>query len=177
MAVRVLEGREPHGTFVKTPKKPIDLGSSDGTKPLGNPNWRAETIAKETYFHDPESKYAKFLIPKFSKLAKGARLKPQRLAEMRIRPNLTPQERELLTEMLHNREAVLSWNFDEMGKVREDVVPPPARKTYGVFVKSQQTTMKNKWREAEKILRVTGAGLSTETDIWGNEKNDHLRNV
>ena len=110
-------------------KKPINLGSSDGTKPLGNPNWRAETIAQETYVHDPESKYAKFLIPKFSKIAKGARLKPQRLAEMRIGSNLTPQERELLTEMLYNREAVLSWNFEEMGKVREDVVPPQEIRT------------------------------------------------
>jgi hypothetical protein len=42
---------------------------------------------------------------------------------------LTDQERELLKEMLLNREAALSWTFDELGRVVDDVTPPQRIRT------------------------------------------------
>ena len=36
---------------------------------------------------------------------------------------MTSQEKDLLTEMLYNREAVLAWDFTEMGKVKKEVAP------------------------------------------------------
>lgn len=37
---------------------------------------------------------------------------------------MTSEEKEVLTEMLYNREAVLAWDFSEMGKVKKEVAPP-----------------------------------------------------
>ena len=37
---------------------------------------------------------------------------------------LKPQERELFVECLRNREATMSWTFEEIGRVNEDVAPP-----------------------------------------------------
>ena len=39
---------------------------------------------------------------------------------------MTAQEKDVFTEMLYNREAVLAWDFSEMGKVKREV--PPRKK-------------------------------------------------
>ena len=36
---------------------------------------------------------------------------------------MSPQEKDVLTEMLYNWEAVLAWDFTEMGKVKKEMVP------------------------------------------------------
>ena len=64
---------------------------------------------------DPTDKYTHWLIPKFTLIAKEARLTPERLAKMIIGDGMTSQGKDLLTEMLYNREAVLAWDFTEMG--------------------------------------------------------------
>lgn len=46
--------------------------------------------------------------PKFTPIAKGARLTPEGLAKMIIGDVMTSEEKEVLTEMLYNREAVLA---------------------------------------------------------------------
>ncbi len=43
---------------------------------------------------------------------------------MIIGDGITPQEKDLLTEMLYNREAALAWDFTEMGKIKPEVTPP-----------------------------------------------------
>ena len=40
---------------------------------------------------------------------------------MIIRDRITKQEKEILTEMLYNREVVLTWDFMEMEKVKKEV--------------------------------------------------------
>ncbi len=52
--------------------------------------------------------YTYWLITKFTPIAKGARLTPERLGKMIIEDGITDQEKEVLTEMLYNREAVLA---------------------------------------------------------------------
>ena len=42
---------------------------------------------------------------------------------------LTPQERKLFDAMLLNREGALSWEFHEIGQVRENVAPPQRIRT------------------------------------------------
>ena len=42
---------------------------------------------------------------------------------MKIAPNLLPWEREMLLEMLYQREAALAWDFKESGRVSMEVVP------------------------------------------------------
>ena len=43
---------------------------------------------------------------------------------MLIEDGMTSQKKELLTEMLYNREAVHAWDFTEMKKVKKDVATP-----------------------------------------------------
>ncbi|MCJ1271294.1 hypothetical protein MMC22_011194 [Lobaria immixta] len=54
---------------------------------------------------------------------------------------------------------------------------PEGRKAYGTSVKNQILQMEKKWREARKMLGVTGAGLDSEADIWEGEKGDKVRNL
>lgn len=42
---------------------------------------------------------------------------------MIIGDGMTSEEKEVLIEMLYNREAVLAWDFPEMGKVKKEVAP------------------------------------------------------
>lgn len=116
-----------YGAYKRKDQKvrPVDAPLPDGSAPCSG-SWQAEIIKEETkrYVKDPEDKYADWLIPKFSGLAKGARLTPERLQRMRIGDELTEQEKDLFTEMLYNREAALAWTFAEMGRIRPEVTPP-----------------------------------------------------
>ena len=64
-------------------------------------------IKKEISILDPIDKYTHWLIPKFTPIAKGDRLTPERLAKMIIGDCMTSREKDLLTKMMYNREAVL----------------------------------------------------------------------
>lgn len=104
--------------------QPVDSSFSDGSKPDGSNYWKTNAIKGETLILDSNDKYSQWLIPKFTPIAKGARLTPERLAKMIIGDGMTSEEKEVLTEMLYNREAVLAWDFSEMGKVKKEVAPP-----------------------------------------------------
>ena len=65
-------------------------------------------MKKEIPILDPTDKYTHWLIPKFTPIAKEARLTSERLAKMIIGEEMSPQEKDMLTEMLYNREAVLA---------------------------------------------------------------------
>ena len=101
----------------------MDLSLSDGSKPDGSDAWRVNAIKKEIPILDLTDKYTHWLIPKFTPIAKGARLIPERLAKMIIGDGMTIEEKNVLTEMLYNREAVLAWDFTEIRKVKREVAP------------------------------------------------------
>ena len=105
--------------------KPVDTSQTDGSGPGGDINWRDEAIRREKPVYEPgvTLKFSKWLIPKFSSLARGSRLKPERLQKMIVGDGLTPIEKNLLTEMLFNREAALAWDFSKIGRVRPEVAP------------------------------------------------------
>ena len=69
------------------------------------------------------------LVPRFTTLARGARLTPERLDRLQIGKELWPKERELVVEMLFNREEALAWTFSEIGRIRECVTPPQEIRT------------------------------------------------
>ncbi len=75
-------------------------------------------IKNEVLIIDPTSQYSYWLISKFIPISKGARITPERLQRMIIEDGMTPQENDLLTEMLYNREAALAWDYTEMGKIK-----------------------------------------------------------
>ena len=88
-----------------------------------------DVVKKETSILDSIDKYTYWLIPKFTPIAKGARLILKRLGKMIIRDGMTEQEKEVLSKMLYNREVVLAWEFIEMGKVKREVAPPQKIRT------------------------------------------------
>ena len=93
-------------------------------------------MKKEIPILDPTDKYTHWLIPKFTPIAKKARLTSERLAKMIIGEGMSPQEKNLLTEMLYNREAVLAWDFTEIGKIKKKIAP--AQKIWTVEHKAWQ---------------------------------------
>jgi hypothetical protein len=48
---------------------------------------------------------------------------------MRVDPGLRPNEKELLRQMLLNREPALVWDFTEIGRCYDSVIPPVEVKT------------------------------------------------
>jgi hypothetical protein len=43
---------------------------------------------------------------------------------MKISADLLPREKEMLLEMLYQREAALAWDFAESGRISNAVMPP-----------------------------------------------------
>jgi hypothetical protein len=109
--------------------RPVDSSYSDGTSP-GRLGWKDEILEGEQQgYHYKQAPYGHWLIPKFSTLTKGTRLTDERVALTQIGIDLLPQEKELLMQVLYNREAVLSWDFSEIGKVRSAVAVPQQIRT------------------------------------------------
>jgi RNase H-like domain found in reverse transcriptase/Integrase zinc binding domain/Reverse transcriptase (RNA-dependent DNA polymerase) len=110
--------------------RPVDSGETDGQAPGGKTEWKQ--LAKEREREQPRAppgKYDQWITPKFSAIARGARLTPERADRMIVGEDLTDKERDVMLEMLYNREAALAWDFSEIGKVKEDVAPPQVIRT------------------------------------------------
>ena len=54
---------------------------------------------------------------------------PERLEKLLISSMLLPLEKDLLVEVLFNREGVLAWEFSEIRRIRADVAPPQVIRT------------------------------------------------
>jgi hypothetical protein len=100
--------------------KPVDTAESDGSTPGGDPEWRKKVMAKEVY---QPTKYSKYLLGKFSKVRRGSRVTPERVAAMGI-DFLSRPEMDVFVTMLYNREAALAWEWPEIGRLKEEVAPP-----------------------------------------------------
>lgn len=88
--------------------QPVDLGLSDKSKFDGSDAWKVNAIKKKVPILDPTDKYTYWLIPKFTSIVKKARFTPEQLGKMIIRDKITKQEKNVFTEMLYNRKAVLA---------------------------------------------------------------------
>lgn len=109
----------------------VDSSRSDGTEPCGSITWRNEILKHEkpTLEIGMQLKFSDWLIPKFSTLARGLRLEPERLQKMIVRNSMTLAEKNLFTEMLFNREAALACDFSEVGRVKRKVASPQKIRT------------------------------------------------
>lgn len=111
--------------------RPVNAASHDGSKPEGLANWKIAIWEqlKPLQMDSSCAKYDQWFTPKFSRIARGARMTPERAERMICGDMLTDQEREVMLEMLYKREAALAWNFDEIGRVRDEVAAPQLIKT------------------------------------------------
>jgi hypothetical protein len=69
--------------------------------------WKENIIKKKKYFKNLTNQFAEFLISKFSELTKEARLKFEQIQRMQIKNELLKREKELLLEIMFNREIAL----------------------------------------------------------------------
>lgn len=111
--------------------RPVDTKDTDGSAPGGLLDWRARAIQREraTGIGRTKYKYDKYIQPRHAQFARGTRLTPDRLDKMLIGDFLSAEEKDVLVEILYNREGVLSWEFGEIGKVRAEVAPPQEIRT------------------------------------------------
>jgi hypothetical protein len=68
--------------------------------------------------------FQRFIEDRTAPFLKGTRVTPERLQKMKIAEWLWPREKEMLIEVFHCREAALSFDFPESGRIHPDVVPP-----------------------------------------------------
>jgi hypothetical protein len=98
-----------------------DICVSNDFKSNDDVSWKKNIIKKKKYFKNFIDQFAEFFIFKFSELTKKARLKFERIQRMQIENELLKREKELLLEMLFNREVAFFWNFIEKDSIRSKV--------------------------------------------------------
>ena len=108
--------------------RPVDRPQGDGSRPGGDANWK-DKLFEEARLRMQKGPFDHWLTPKFSEVSRGCRLTPERVRKLIIGPDLTPQERDLLVEMLHYREAALAFDFTHCGQIKREVAPLQVIKT------------------------------------------------
>lgn len=99
---------------------PVDEGHAVGESPAGDVLWREKALAKERRLLEitgDARKYRGFLIPKFTSIVRGRRLTPTRIKQLNIGPNLRPAERDLVLQVLYNREAAIAFDSKREGSL------------------------------------------------------------
>ena len=89
-------------------------------------NWKDIAIQKEILgkVYDRDWKYKNWLLPRFTTITRRVKIVPERIDRIIIGTDLLPQERELLMEMLFNREGAFAQTFKDITKISGDITPP-----------------------------------------------------
>jgi transposase InsO family protein len=111
--------------------RPLDEALEDGSTPEGDPLWREHALAiqRKSIQGMQPGPVDHLFEPRYSKQPRGFRITEARWLEMRVDPGLRPNEKELLRQMLLNREPALAWDFTEIGRCHDSVIPPVEVKT------------------------------------------------
>ncbi len=111
-------------TIYKRKNQKIKLNNicvSNDFKSDDDVSWKKNIIKKKKYFKNLIDQFAEFFISKFSELTKETRLKFERIQRIQIKNELLKRKKELLLEMLFNREIALFWNFIEKDSIRLEI--------------------------------------------------------
>ena len=110
--------------------QPVNSSTPDKSTLGGVQDWRERALEQQKKLIRglPLGPFDHIIEPRYTQLARGARLKPERLERMLV-GDIKPNERQILEAMLFNREEALAWEFSEMGRVSRDVTPPLKIKT------------------------------------------------
>ena len=103
---------------------PVDEARSAGIKPSGEEGWRERLIKEEKERGLDGGAYPGVLIPKFSTIKWGRQLTQARIRKLNIREHLTTNKRDLLLEMLFNREEAIAFDSAEKGRFHNFIEPP-----------------------------------------------------
>jgi len=99
---------------------PANQPHAGGLKPGGEKDWKIKLVRNPS----PVNIKYPWLIPKFSNIPRGLRLTAERIAGLKIGTGITNQEREVLMEVLYNREAGIAFDFTEKGVFKPEVESP-----------------------------------------------------
>ena len=104
---------------------PVDTSASDGSVPEGCPDWRQSAMERQRLSMPPRSlgPYDHLFEPRYTRRPIGYRLTPERLTNVIVGIDLLPNERQLFEAMLTAREPALAWDFSEIGRCSEEVMP------------------------------------------------------
>jgi hypothetical protein len=114
---------------------PVNKADPEGGADEGALNWKEliwERLMRNDKIPRPvgiPGSYSSILKEKFSGIAKGSRLTPERIAKLNIGIELRPAEKDLFLEMLFNREAALAYDYSHLGRIAREVAPPQQIRT------------------------------------------------
>jgi hypothetical protein len=115
-------------TLYKSKEKKVQPVHTSDTRPHaveGRMDWKERATVRQPPNTDQSwRRFQQFIGARTAPFPRGQRVTPERLAEMKIADCLQPKEREMLVEVFHCREAALSFDFEESGRVHHDVYPP-----------------------------------------------------
>jgi hypothetical protein len=97
--------------------RPVDDLTTDGSRPGSIDNWKEVLFDKAKRNIQP-GRFDCWLTLRFSDIPRGSRLTPERIEKLIIGLDLTPQERELLIEILFCREKALAFEFTYYSRIR-----------------------------------------------------------
>ena len=101
----------------------INASKTDNSISDGSLHWKKKLLEKKhMQWHQDLRLYNYWLTSKFSDLACDFRLISEWADHMLVDKNLITTERNLLLEMLYNREAALAWDFMKMDVVQSSVM-------------------------------------------------------
>jgi hypothetical protein len=111
--------------------QPVDDEPSDGSVPEGNAGWKQEKWEGVQGKLQWGSEWDEYVTPRFSELIRGFRMTPERLKGIldTVQDILTPRETELFTHILYAREKALAWDFKDMGRIDDAIMPAQTIKT------------------------------------------------
>jgi hypothetical protein len=110
---------------------PVNYGGESGEKPGGLDDWQRacfkryhrQRVAEET------TEFDDYLRPRITSFPQGQRLTQERLELMVVGDDVWPNEKKMLTAMLLKREGAFTWSFENVSRIREEIVPPQRIRT------------------------------------------------
>ena len=108
--------------------RPVDTPRKDIPMELGRQDWKERAIKRQAArlaLKGPDlGPFDHIFHSRTASFARGARLTPARLKDMKMGEDLLPNEVQLLHELMYQREDALAWDFRDMTTIHEDVQPP-----------------------------------------------------
>ena len=110
--------------------QPVDQADPSGENPHRSMLWKTKFLRSIAPIRQPGlDPYGHLITPRATAMARGARLTPERVQNLKIGTHLTGNERALLLAVLFNREAALGWDFSHIGHIKREVAPPQKIRT------------------------------------------------
>ena len=139
--------------------RPLDH-VTDGEGTGGDPEYLEKCEQSETYHKG--GPFDMWLIPKFSSIVRGSRLTKERLVDMYIGTELWPREKDILVELLYNREKAIAFDWQEKGRVSVGIEPP-----HVIRIRPGHTPWHERPMRIPRALRVTFDKLLTKMRTSG----------